>query len=162
MKTTNHNTSVSIRRASAKDAAIIADFRYKMFSEMRPKENFSKKRKRFMRESIGYYKSHAGLRSQFDCIAVVNGKIVGCGSILFLDGPPHIVRIGSRLGYILNVFVEKEHRRRGIAGKIMKKLHAEGRKHLIRRVSLHASAAGYPLYRGLGYRENDMYLEMDL
>ncbi|HEY9167136.1 MAG TPA: GNAT family N-acetyltransferase [Candidatus Kryptonia bacterium] len=159
MTTKSAKEKILIRRAGKKDAGILADFRYRMFSEMRPDENYSGKKVRFIRKSKSYYLTHVGLKSQFDCVAVSGGEVVGCGSILFLDGPPHISHIGTRLGYILNVYVVSERRREGIATRIMERLHTEGKRHRIRRVSLHASTSGYPLYTGMGYSMNEMYLE---
>jgi ribosomal protein S18 acetylase RimI-like enzyme len=77
--------------------------------------------------------------------------IAGIG-IMLLDWPPHQLHPGSsQRGYLLNLYVEPEHRGRGIATDLTKlaesDLHARGITYAI----LHASAKGRPIYQKLGW-----------
>ena len=66
------------------------------------------------------------------------------------------------MGYILNIYVEREYRRKGISKSIMAELHDEARKRGTRKIGLHASRLGYPVYRSMGYTANKTYLEYEL
>jgi GNAT superfamily N-acetyltransferase len=54
-------------------------------------------------------------------------------------------------GYVMNVFVERQWRRRGVARLLMRHVLAYVRDHGIMRCTLHASADGKPLYESLGF-----------
>ncbi len=54
-------------------------------------------------------------------------------------------------GYVLNVFVERAFRRRGVARLLMGHVLAYVREHGITRCTLHPSAEGKPLYESLGF-----------
>lgn len=64
-------------------------------------------------------------------------------------------------GYLCNVFTEKAYRGQGIARQMIGLALDECRRRKIRRVSLHASKFGLPLYKSLGFRSsNEMRLEL--
>jgi GNAT superfamily N-acetyltransferase len=61
--------------------------------------------------------------------------------------------------YVLNVYTEPAHRRRGLSRRLMRELIEWCRAHGITRVTLHASDAGRPLYEGLDFAPtNEMRL----
>lgn len=80
--------------------------------------------------------------------------------LLLLDWPPHpLDPAGAERGYILNLFIEPEYRRRGLARKLVELCLDEGRRRNIGVISLHASAEGRPLYDSLGFQSsNEMQL----
>ena len=80
--------------------------------------------------------------------------------MLILDWPPHpLDPAGGARAYLLNVFVEPEYRRRGLARSLLELCVAEARRRNIRAVSLHASREGAPLYEQLGFKtSNEMLL----
>jgi GNAT superfamily N-acetyltransferase len=62
---------------------------------------------------------------------------------------------------ILNMYVEREHRRRGIARALMEKMIAWCRENGFVSVGLHASDEGRPLYEQLGFEAtNEMRLKL--
>lgn len=154
--------TLKIRKATKNDAALLAEFRYRMFRDMDPEKDFSRVKAGFVRRSREYYAKHIGGKNQYDCLAIMDGRAVGCGSILFWDRPPHIGHLENSMGYILNVYVEHEYRRKGISKAIMARLHDEARKRGMRKIGLHTSRYGYPVYRSMGYATNKIYLEYDL
>ena len=72
--------------------------------------------------------------------------------LLLLDWPPiPFDPAGVLRGYLLNVFVEAEYRRRGLARSLLQISLDESRRRGIRCVSLHASEEGRSLYQALGF-----------
>lgn len=153
---------LKIRKATKKHAAMFAEYRYRMFRDMEPERDFSGIKARFVRQSREFYSKHLGSRDEYDCVAEVGGKVVACGSILFWKRPPHIDHLQNALGYILNIYVDEEYRRKGISKAIMATLHEVAKKRGMRKIGLHASKFGYPIYRTMGYKENNNYLELEL
>jgi GNAT superfamily N-acetyltransferase len=89
---------------------------------------------------LGWIVEHEGL------------PIAGAGMIV-LDWPPHPRHpADSRRGYVLNVWVEPEHRGRGLATGLMKTAQQEALRQGIVLMTLHATAAGRPVYEKLGWQ----------
>jgi GNAT superfamily N-acetyltransferase len=86
-------------------------------------------------------------------LAEVEGEPVAGGGLLLM---PRMPRPGNPRGfveaYVLNVFTEEAHRRRGHAQAVMRAIVAWCRARKVVRISLHASRFGKPLYLGLGFR----------
>ena len=84
--------------------------------------------------------------------ADVPGAVIGGLGMMELDWPPHPLHPSdARRGYILNVYVEPEFRRRGIAAELMQKAREDAVRRKLSYLILHATADGQPLYRGLGW-----------
>jgi len=89
-------------------------------------------------------------------ITEVDGRPVASAGLLILDWPPHLLDpAGERRGYVLNVFVESEYRRRGLASSLIERCLAEARRRSIRVVALHASDAARHVYEAFGFRESN-------
>ena len=77
---------------------------------------------------------------------------VASAGMLILDWPPHPLDPGGeQRGYLLNIFVEPEYRKRGLAHELVRLCMAEAIRRRIGVVTLHSSDAGRPIYEGLGF-----------
>lgn len=88
----------------------------------------------------------------FGYIVEENGAVIAGIGMMLLDWPPHALHPeSSQRGYILNLFVEPEHRAKGIATTLTKlaesDLQARGMTYAI----LHASTKGRALYQKFGW-----------
>ena len=92
------------------------------------------------------------------------GEVAGGAGLQIRPLLPRPSRDGSVVlpgpeGYVLNVFVERAWRRRGVAVLLMGHVLAYAREHGLHTVTLHASAEGKPLYEKLGFAPtNEMRL----
>lgn len=88
-----------------------------------------------------------------------NGVPVAGAGVWLMDWLPHMVGPGAPRANIVNVFVEPEWRRRGIARELMHAVLDACRERGIRAVILHASPEGRALYESLGFMPtNEMRL----
>ena len=72
--------------------------------------------------------------------------------LMDIEWPPHPNHPTQDLrGYVLNVYVEPSHRRRGLARKLMQLAEAEFAQRGLGFAVLHATEAGRPVYAGLGW-----------
>lgn len=77
--------------------------------------------------------------------------IAGIG-LMLIDWPPHPAHpMQDQRGYVLNVFVEPSHRKRGLARELMQLADAEFARRGVTYAVLHATEKGRPLYQGLGW-----------
>ena len=89
-------------------------------------------------------------------ITTDEGRPIASAGMLLLDWPPHPFDPAAEArAYLLNVFVEPEYRRRGLARALIDRCLAEACRRCIRVVSLHASEEGRPLYESLGFRSTN-------
>jgi ribosomal protein S18 acetylase RimI-like enzyme len=80
------------------------------------------------------------------------GEAVAGIGMMEIEWPPHPSHPTSdRRGYILNLYVEPEHRRRGLAKTLMDAAMDEARARGLEYVILHATDQGRPLYASLGW-----------
>jgi GNAT superfamily N-acetyltransferase len=88
-------------------------------------------------------------------------QAIGGGGLVISAWPG---QLGSRIpkrAMILNMYVEPEYRRRGIARALMEAMIAWCRENNFTNVSLHASDEGRPLYEKLGFQPtNEMRLNL--
>jgi ribosomal protein S18 acetylase RimI-like enzyme len=79
--------------------------------------------------------------------------VAGLGMIV-IDWPPHPSHPTQDVrGYILNVYVAPEHRRRGLAEQLMARAKLEGERRGLDYLVLHATDMGRPMYEKLGWKQ---------
>jgi ribosomal protein S18 acetylase RimI-like enzyme len=86
-------------------------------------------------------------------------RVVAGAGLMLLDWAPHPLDPHStQRGYLLNVYVEPEYRRKKLASHLIEFALAEARRRKIRVVALHSTEAGRLLYESNGFRRtNEMF-----
>ena len=139
-----------IRAATAADAAVVAHHRVAMFRDMgvlgradgaalEAASRLSLARALADGAYKGWLVAHDG------------GIAAGGGLMLraLLPRPGYLD--GGTEAYVLNVYTEPAHRRRGLARQVMDAIIAWCDAERVSRISLHASDDGRPLYEALGF-----------
>ena len=91
----------------------------------------------------------------------LNGEIVGGGGIVVAAWPGYPAENHAKRAWILNMYTEPGARRRGVAKRLLEAMIAWCRSEGFSAVSLHASAAGRPVYEAAGFRPtNEMTLKL--
>lgn len=91
-------------------------------------------------------------------LALHDDKVIGGAGLWVQDWPPCALDPAPYRGYLLNVYVDPEHRRKGLARTMIGHALAEARRRSIRVLALHATETGQSLYTSLGFqRTNEMY-----
>jgi ribosomal protein S18 acetylase RimI-like enzyme len=95
----------------------------------------------------------------FGWLTVDGDRVVAGAGLLLLDWPPHPLDPHStQRGYLLNVYVEPEYRRKKLASHLIEMALAEARRRKIRVVALHSTDEGRALYESNGFRQtNEMF-----
>ena len=155
------NESLTIRRATPDDAGIVAEHRARMFLDMGRIDGeraaaMIELLKPIMRPMLA-----SGEYNGWLVVAEDETVVAGAGVQIrtLLPRPETDV---AREALVVNVYVEPDYRRRGLARRLMEAILAWSREQGIERVSLHASIMGQPLYEALGFtRSNEfvMYLK---
>jgi GNAT superfamily N-acetyltransferase len=149
--------SWALRRATLDDAAIVARHRADMFIEMHPPSaaiagRIHEATERFVRtaltrgEYVGWLAHASGSPA-----TVVAGAGLHRRPMLPRPSDDGTEVIEGIEGLVLNVFVDADWRRQGIAEALMHAILAWAPEQGIRRLVLHASDAGRPLYERMGF-----------
>ena len=147
-------TGLSIRRATAADAGVLARHRADMFRDMGQLP--ADLRDTLIEAARAYFATAVPDGRYVAWLAEVEGEIVAGAGLQLRELLPRPVAGGTRLvrgpqGLILNVFTEPAWRRRGVAAALMRELLRWCRANGIESLVLHASADGRPLYEKLGF-----------
>ena len=96
-------------------------------------------------------------------LASVETRIVAGGAIIISPWPAHPYDLECRRATILNVYTDRDYRRRGIARRILQTTIAWCQREGFARVDLHASPEGRHLYESLGFEPtNEMKLKISV
>jgi GNAT superfamily N-acetyltransferase len=86
-------------------------------------------------------------------VAEADGTAIAGLGVTFIEWPPHPSHpVQDHRGYIQNLFVEPQHRRAGLASRLMGTAINEARRRGIAFMTLHATEFGRPLYEKLGWK----------
>jgi ribosomal protein S18 acetylase RimI-like enzyme len=146
-----------IRAATPADAAVITHHRRRMFVDAGRQDN------RILDVMAEHFKpwveKRLGDGRYLGWLTTEGGKVIAGAGLMVLDWPPHpLDPRQDKRGYMLNVYVEPEHRRKKLASELIDGVLAEARRQKIRVVALHSTDAGKPLYESNGFRPtNEMF-----
>ena len=82
-------------------------------------------------------------------------RVVAGGGVMTLEFQAHPIDPRPRRAWVVNMFTEPEHRRRGLARRLMEAMIAWCRGQGMRVLFLHASVEGRPLYESMGFVANN-------
>jgi GNAT superfamily N-acetyltransferase len=141
-----------LRSATLDDVEHLLHQRYAMFLEM----GFSQDDVRPAVAAARTYLTHAlPAGSCHAWLALHEQQIIGGGFLVINDWPGVPGCVGPQYPWILNVYVEPEFRRRGVARLLMNQMIEYCRNAGFPFVALHPSADGKPLYEKLGFVPTD-------
>lgn len=148
-----------LRRATAADADVIARHRVAMFRDMRVLDE--RDAEPLHVASLAYLRNALPSGAYRGWLAEQDGTVVAGGGVIPQAGVPRPENIqGGEEAYLLNVYTDPAHRRRGLARRLMDEMLAWCRERGLARVVLHASDDGLTLYTSLGFepKKNEMRL----
>lgn len=150
-----------IREATSSDVPVLVRHRRLMWWDMGQRgllalDRMEKAATEYFLEAVpqGSYRGFLAVDS--------SGKVLGGGGIVISPWPGLLGQLQPNRAMILNLYVEREYRRQGIANALMNKMIAWCREDGFCSVALHASDEGRALYERLGFRPtNEMRLDFD-
>jgi ribosomal protein S18 acetylase RimI-like enzyme len=152
--------SYRIRSAEPADAAIIAHHRVGMVRDM---GILNEPDAPGLHAATIAYVQRALPRGEYvGWLIEADGQVVAGGGVVPRPLLPRAeAPDGGQEAYVLNVYVEPEHRRRRLARLLMEEILAWSRASGFSRISLHASDDGRRLYESMGFHAtNEMRLEL--
>src|SRR5689334_4274123 len=145
---------INIRRACAEDLRHILDHRVAMLEEM----GFGDAGVLDCVEAVSREYCTEALRAGTYVGWLAedgNGQVLGGGGIVVAAWPGYPGENHAKRAWILNMYTEPEARRRGVARRLMQMMVEWCRIEGYGSVSLHASAAGRPVYESFGFKSTN-------
>ena len=155
----HYTRRMRIRPTAIADLELILHQRREMFREMGG--DYERGLQAFENASRTYLVTALENGSYYGLLGEMNNEVVAGGGVLLAAWPGSPLNLDPRRAWILNIYVEPEFRRRGLARAIAKSLIEWCRQEGFQSVALHASEYGRSLYESLGFRStNEMRLRL--
>jgi GNAT superfamily N-acetyltransferase len=149
----------TIREAAISDIPEILRMRRGMYEDMGYDD--AAKLEGMVSVSSGDLKKHMGDGSFRSWLAWDGGRVVAGGVVIISPWLAHPYDLECRRATILNVYTDRDYRRRGIGRALMQTMIDWCRAEGFARVTLHASDDGRHLYESLGFApSNEMSLKL--
>lgn len=143
-----------IKTASESDFSAVIALRFEMLGVVNEGAVFDEA----FRERTREYFSNG---EQTTVLAFCGNKAVGCATICYQTVMPTFSHQTGNRAHIMNIYVQNEHRRNGLAREMMKMLLEEAKKRGVTSITLDATESGKPLYKALGFGGSDEYMELN-
>lgn len=99
---------------------------------------------------------------QTTVVAVDDGRCVACASMSYIEIMPTFSHPSGKRAHLMNVYTEKDYRRRGIARQLVNMLIGDARAHDATEISLDATESGRPLYESMGFKASEECMVIDI
>ena len=99
-----------------------------------------------------YYARHIDDGTHEAFVAVADGEEAGCGGLCLYQELPSPDNPTGRCAYLMNIYVRKPYRRRGLGAAITRYLVEQARWHRCGKIYLESSDMASALYGSLGFR----------
>ena len=86
-------------------------------------------------------------------IAIDNDEIIATSGLSFSITPPSLDSLNGKVAYIMNMFTFPNHRKQGIAMKLLEKIVEEAKNRGYNKITLNSTDMGKPLYEKYGFKE---------
>jgi GNAT superfamily N-acetyltransferase len=151
---------ITIRMAAPEDLAVVLHHRRSMFEAMGHRD--AARLDAVMSASRDFFDAKLRDGSYVGFLAALpGGEVVAGGGIVFVDFQPQPRNPVARRGYVVYMWTERPHRRRGLARRLLSAMLDWSRARGQRAIYLHASDEGRPLYESFGFvASNEMRLEL--
>ena len=147
---------MEFRKAGMEDLALVAEYRKKMIADSGQKDTgIDKELEEYTRE-----KMEDG--SLVEWLTEEEGEVVATGAIVFYHMLPSSYNRTGWKGFIANMWTRPDHRRQGLATRMLDLCVAEARARGVTQLWLGASAVGKPVYQKYGFKVADDLLEMNV
>lgn len=148
---------ITYKKTHSEDLDVVLNMRREMLAVINGKDE-SEFEGEFTRLSAEYFTNG----NQTTVLAFDGKKAVGCATMCYITLMPTFDHPTGKRAHIMNVYTNADYRRQGIARQMLTMLMDEARERGVTYVSLDATENGKPLYKSLGFDENEENMGLNL
>lgn len=152
---------VLIREAAAEDFDLVVSLRLRFLAEHRhlgPDELPAS----FVATTHEFLHRHLHQKTALSWLATDEGAVIGGVTMLIFDLAPRPEDASGLEGYIVNMYVDRAHRRRGVGKALLGHCLDAATEIGLRRLLLYATDDGRSLYTGAGFVTNPNWMELSM
>jgi GNAT superfamily N-acetyltransferase len=112
----------------------------------------------FAVDLAGWCADHAGTHIAF-VARTTEGELIGMAWLAFLPRVPRPGQLDRRCADVQSVFVQPEHRGRGIGSDLVRAAVGQARAQGAARITVHSGRRAVPVYERLGFRSSRLLLQ---
>jgi GNAT superfamily N-acetyltransferase len=150
----------TIRRAGIEDLEQVVALRMALLREMQPEAPASDAEVEELTRQYVAEKLPAG--EFLVWFAEEDGRVVGTSGLVFSHRPPTLTCASELHAYVLNMYTLPGWRGRGVATVLLQHMIEYVRTTPARRIALHATDVGRPIYERLKFIPSDRYMTLAL
>lgn len=151
---------IDYRLATQKDIEALVRLRIDFLEEFQPD---ACEQKTECQKLLHEYFTSAIPRSEFVAwLAEDGGKIVGTSGLSFYSIAPSLKNLTGKIAYILNMYTIPSYRGKGIASALFERIVGEAKNRGYKKILLHATESGRPVYQKFGFKSTDNEMALDL
>ncbi len=154
--------TLTYRKATLNDLDELVRLRIEFLKEVQPADTHQYSEES-LRSSLRDYLSRAIQADEFVAwLAIYDTEIVATSGLCFFQITPGFTLIDGKIAYILNIYTLREWRGKGVGKETFNQILQEAISRGYKRISLHASDAGRPVYEKFGFRLTGDEMELRL
>ena len=154
-------TMIGYRRAEVKDIEDLVRMRIQFIKEVQHVEG-SDKDEALAEELRKFFNATMPEDRFIAWLAEESGKIIGTSGLCFYSLAPSYKNMSGGVAYIQNMYTLPEHRGRGVAKVLFDKVLCEAKALGYKKISLHATEMGRPIYEKFGFTKVDNEMALNL
>ena len=149
----------TIRRATVADVEALAQLRLALLREMGSIRDESQEGP--LLDALRVYLHRKMATNEFLAwVAEAEEQVVAISGLVFFERPPDTSNLAGLDAYLMNMYTLPAWRGRGLASALLDEIIGFVRTTPARRIWLHATAAGRPLYENAGFRPSTRDMEL--
>ncbi len=155
-----NNTSITYRKASIDDLDELVRLRIEFLKEVQQAETRQYSEEELSTSLRKYLSKSIGNDDFVAWLAIFGGQVVATSGLCFFQITPGFTLIDGKIAYILNIYTLPEWRGKGVGKQVFNYILQEAVSRGYKRISLHASDDGRPIYEKFGFRLTNDEMEL--
>jgi len=151
----------SVDKASVSDIKEIIKLRVSLLKEVNEIQT-EEEEVQIIHATKNYLETEISNHNFVSYIAKNDEEVVSVSGVSFFKRPPYLENLQGVEAYILNMYTLPSHRNQGLARQLLEKCIEECKRRDVKRIWLHASKDGEPLYKSMGFNFKGSEMELFL
>ena len=152
---------IGYRRAEVKDIEELVRMRIQFIKDVQHMED-SDKDEALAEQTRKFFNATIPVNRFISWIAEADGRIIGTSGLCFYSLAPSFKNMSGGVAYIQNMYTLPEYRGRGVAKVLFAKVLSEAKELGYKKISLHATEMGRPIYEKFGFTKVDTEMALNL
>lgn len=154
--------NISIEEATLDQLDLLMNIRREVLSNVFGEEfqKLSKDEINQIREyNRKYYLHEIPLGRHIAYLCYNREEVIGCGALCLYDEMPSPDNINGKCAYLMNIYVKKDYRRRGIGTRIVQHLIGKAKELKVNKIYLETSDDARLMYEKMGFIDMNNYMQ---